>query len=219
MNESMNYSRKKILPVFIRVEAAAVILLIVMTWLQPFMMKNQYIFDFGSLLGECAQNNILYRAMWLLADMTEPCFVGSVPASVMMIIMAFAAVRLQRKNPAAAGTGMDRNGSSFYVVFYATVAGLIFAQILYGGLFKKGFVLTFAVLLVIQTFVPSYSRSIGTVGTVVLVSAPVTVGICQLFLSKVFMPAGLPLYASVAFGLLIVLPLCGGIIDYGLEHY
>lgn len=46
MNESMNYSRKKILPVFIGVEAAAVILLIVMTWLQPFMMKNQYIFDY-----------------------------------------------------------------------------------------------------------------------------------------------------------------------------
>lgn len=207
-NTDTKISRKAILPAFLITEVAAIALLFVMTKVQPLLMGNTYLYDFVQMLGGCAENNILYRIAFFFADMTEACFLASMPASVLMCILAFVAAALERKGSAKAGTGVDGNGYKFTGMFCAMVLSLILAQLFFGGFFKNGFILTFCVLLTSQACVVKYGSSPAKVLTSSIVCTPITFILCHLLMTKVISPLGLPLYLSVAYSLVVAFPIC-----------
>lgn len=201
-------SRKAILPAFIITEVVVVVLLFAMMKVQPLLMGNTYLYDFVQMIGGCAQNNILYRIAFFFADMTEASFIASLPASVLMCIFALAAAAFERKGSTKAGTGVDGNGYKFTGMFCAMVISLVLVQLLFGSFFKTGFILTFCVLLSAQACVVKYGAAPAKVLTCSIVCTPITFIACHLIMSKVIGPLGLPLYLSVAYGLLIAFPIC-----------
>jgi hypothetical protein len=205
------YSRKKIIPAFMLLTVMVVGLFYAMNELQPLLLKNHYLFDFGELLSGSAKSSLFYRIMWFFIDITELNFIGSLPASILMCIMAYVAAYLERKKSMAAGTSVDRSVRIFSGVFLSMVLSLILSQLLFGGMFSNGFILTFPVILSTQAFVIFYGPSSRKIITCALVCTPVTFIVCQFLMVKFVSPLGLPLFLAVAFGLLVAIPICGEI--------
>ena len=84
-------SRKEILPAFCITVVAAVALYALMSYLQPMLMNNNFIYDFGTMMTGCIEGSPLYRVAWFFADLTEGSFIAALPASIGMIIMGFVA--------------------------------------------------------------------------------------------------------------------------------
>ncbi|MEH7255611.1 hypothetical protein V7111_26230, partial [Neobacillus niacini] len=205
------YSRKQIVPAFIALTVMVVGLFYAMNALQPLLLTNHYLFDFGELLSGSAEGSLFYRIMWFFIDITEVNFIGSVPASILMCIMAFVAVYLKRKSSKANGTSVDRSVKIFSGVFLSMVLSLILSQLLFGSMFSNGFILTFPVILSTQAFVIFYGPSSTKIITCTLVCTPVTFIVCQFLMVKFVSPLGLPLFLAVAVGLLVAIPICGEI--------
>ena len=113
-------SRKEILPAFCITVVAAVALYALMSYLQPMLMNNNFIYDFGTMMTGCIEGSPLYRVAWFFADLTEGSFIAALPASIGMIIMGFVAAALERKKSAHAGTGVAGNGHIFTTMFVTT---------------------------------------------------------------------------------------------------
>ena len=99
-------SRKEILPAFCITVVAAIALYALMSYVQPLLMNNNFIYDFGTMMTGCIEGSPLYRVAWFFADLTEGSFIAALPASIGMIIMGFVAAALERKKSAHAGTGV-----------------------------------------------------------------------------------------------------------------
>ena len=201
-------SRREILPAFIGTVVFAVALYAVMSYVQPLLMGNDFIYDFGAMMAGCMEGNPLYYVAWFFADLTEGSFIASLPASVGMIIMGFVAAALERRRSPWAGTGVAGNGNIFTVMFVTTCLSLILGQVLYGGLFSSGWIPTFATVLTVQVFVIFYGTDLKKVITSLIVGTIVTCPVCYVLLYGIVSPLGLPLFIAVSAGVAIVVPVC-----------
>ena len=118
-------SRKEILPAFCITVVAAIALYALMSYVQPLLMNNNFIYDFGTMMTGCIEGSPLYRVAWFFADLTEGSFIAALPASIGMIIMGFVAAALERKKAAHAGTGVAGNVHIFTTMFVTTCLSLI----------------------------------------------------------------------------------------------
>ena len=201
-------SRKEILPAFCITVVAAVALYALMSYLQPMLMNNNFIYDFGTMMTGCIEGSPLYRVAWFFADLTEGSFIAALPASIGMIIMGFVAAALERKKSAHAGTGVAGNGHIFTTMFVTTCLSLILGQLLYGGLFASGWIPTFATVLTVQVFVIFYGSDLKKVATSLILGTIVTCPVCYALLYGIVSPLGLPLFIAVSAGVAIVVPVC-----------
>ena len=201
-------SRREILPAFVGTVVFAVALYAVMSYVQPLLMGNDFIYDFGAMMAGCMEGNPLYYVAWFFADLTEGSFIASLPASVGMIIMGFVAAALERRRSPWAGTGVAGNGNIFTVMFVTTCLSLILGQVLYDGLFSSGWIPTFATVLTVQVFVIFYGTDLKKVITSLIVGTIVTCPVCYVLLYGIVSPLGLPLFIAVSAGVAIVVPVC-----------
>ncbi|WP_290995083.1 hypothetical protein [Gordonibacter sp.] len=201
-------SRKEILPAFCITVVAAVALYVLMMYLQPMLMNNNFIYDFGTMMSGCVEGSIEYYVAWFFADLTEGSFIAALPASIGMIIMGFVAAALERKKSKHAGTGVAGNGHIFLAMFLTTCAALILGQVIYGSLFSSGWIPTFAVVLTVQVFVIFYGVNWKKILTSLIVGTIITFPVCYWLLYGIVSPLGLPLFIAVSVGVAIVVPLC-----------
>ena len=201
-------SRKEILPAFCITVVAAIALYALMSYVQPLLMNNNFIYDFGTMMTGCIEGSPLYRVAWFFADLTEGSFIAALPASIGMIIMGFVAAALERKKSAHAGTGVAGNGHIFTTMFVTTCLSLILGQLLYGGLFASGWIPTFATVLTVQVFVIFYGSDLKKVATSLILGTIVTCPVCYALLYGIVSPLGLPLFIAVSAGVAIVVPVC-----------
>ena len=201
-------SRREILPAFIGTVVFAAALYAVMSYVQPLLMGNDFIYDFGAMMAGCMEGNPLYYVAWFFADLTEGSFIASLPASIGMIIMGFVAAALERRRSPWAGTGVAGNGNIFTVMFVTTCLSLILGQVLYDGLFSSGWIPTFATVLTVQVFVIFYGTDLKKVITSLIVGTIVTCPVCYVLLYGIVSPLGLPLFIAVSAGVAIVVPVC-----------
>lgn len=201
-------SRKEILPAFCITVVAAIALYVLMMYLQPMLMNNNFIYDFGTMMTGCIEGSPLYRVAWFFADLTEGSFIAALPASIGMIIMGFVAAALERKKSKHAGTGVAGNGHIFLAMFLTTCAALILGQLIYGSLFSSGWIPTFAVVLTVQVFVIFYGVNWKKILTSLIVGTIITFPVCYWLLYGIVQPLGLPLFIAVSVGVAIVVPLC-----------
>lgn len=209
--QAVIYSRKKVLPAFLVVVISAIVLYFIMNAIQPYLIENAFIFDFLSMMFGCMEGSFFYKVMWFFADLTEGTFLASIPGSIIMVIMAFVAASLERKKSPHAGTGVDGNGHIFTKVFICAIVTLFLGQVLYGRFFHYGWIPTFAAVLSVQIFVIFFGTTIPKLITSTLVGTVLTFPICLLIMNYFTAPLGLPLFVSVAFGLVITVPLCSAI--------
>lgn len=201
-------SRKEILPAFCITVVAAVALYVLMMYLQPMLMNNNFIYDFGTMMSGCMEGSIEYYVAWFFADLTEGSFIAALPASIGMIIMGFVAAALERKKSKHAGTGVAGNGHIFLAMFLTTCAALILGQVIYGSLFSSGWIPTFAVVLTVQVFVIFYGVNWKKILTSLIVGTIITFPVCYWLLYGIVSPLGLPLFIAVSVGVAIVVPVC-----------
>lgn len=204
-------SRKEILGGFIGVVVVAFALFAAMTFLQPLLMGNNYIYSFNDLMAGCQEGGLLWYVAWFFADLTEGSFLASMPASIALVAVGFVAAALERKGSVYAGTGVDGSGKIFTAMFFATVASLILGQILFNSFFATGWIPTFATVLTVQAFIIFYGVSWKKLVTVILVGTVLTFPACYLLLQYVVSPLGLPLFIAVSAGVAIVVPVCSAI--------
>ena len=60
-------SRKEILPAFCITVVAAIALYALMSYVQPMLMNNDFIYDFGTMMTGCIEGSPLYRVAWFFA--------------------------------------------------------------------------------------------------------------------------------------------------------
>lgn len=201
-------SRKEILPIFIGVVIITVALYFAMTALQPRLMNNNYIYDFGTLMVGCMEGSLLYRILWFFADLTEGTFLASAPASAIMCIMAFIAAALEKKKSRHAGTGVDGNSGIFSDMFFSAAASMILGQLIFGSFFSVGWIPTFAAFLTVQGFVVHYGGGFAKSATATVIGTLATFPACHYLLQYVVLPLKLPLFIAVSMGIFIVVPVC-----------
>ena len=201
-------SRREIMPAFVGTVVFAIAQYAIMSYVQPFLMGNDFIYDFSAMMAGCMEGNPLYYVAWFFADLTEGSFIASLPASVGMIIMGFVAAALERRRSPWAGTGVAGNGSIFTVMFVTTCLSLILGQVLYDGLFASGWIPTFATVLTVQVFVIFYGPDLKKAATSLIVGTIVTCPVCFVLLYGIVSPLGLPLFIAVSVGVAIVVPVC-----------
>ena len=198
-------SRKEILPVFLGVVIVTIAVYFTMTVLQPYLVNNQFIYDFGELMVGSMDGNLFYRIMWFFADLTEASFLASAPASIIMCIMAFAAAALEKKKSKHAGTGVDGNNEIFSSMFFSACASMILGQLVFGNFFSAGWIASF---LTVQAFVAYYGGGFVKSATATVAGTIVTFLACHYLLQYVIMPLKLPLFIAVSIGIFIAVPLC-----------
>ncbi len=206
--DSTTASRLEVLPAFCITVVGATALYLLMSYLQPMLMGNDFIYDFGAMMAGCMEGDPFYRVAWFFADLTEGSFIASLPASIGMIIMGFVAAALERKRSKHAGTGVAGNGHAFTAMFVTTVLSLILGQLIYGGLFASGWIPTFATVLTVQVFVIFYGTELKKIVTVLILGTLVTCPVCYVLLYGIVSPLGLPLFIAVSVGVAIVVPVC-----------
>ncbi|WP_139651692.1 hypothetical protein [Raoultibacter phocaeensis] len=207
---STTTSRKEILPVFIGTVVGAIVLFAAMNALQPMLMENNYIHDFGTMLTGAMEGTVFYKVMWYFADFTEATFIASVPASIFMIIGGFVAAYLERKKSRYAGTGVDGHGHIFSGMFFATAAAILLGMLVFGELYPgwTGWIPTFAVVLTVQVLVLFFGVSAAKIATSVLLGTLITFPVVYVLQTFVVGPLALPLFVAVSIGVFIVVPLC-----------
>lgn len=203
-------SRKEIAPAFAGTLVCAALLFVAMNALQPLLLENNLIHDFGTMLTGCMEGTPFYKAMWFFADFTEATFIASVPASIFMIIAGFVAAYLERKKSRFAGTGVDGHGHIFSGMFFATAAAILLGMLVFGELYPgwTGWIPTFAVVLTVQVFVIFFGVSPAKLATIVLLGTLITFPIVYVLQIFVVGPLGLPLFVAVSIAVFIVVPLC-----------
>ena len=201
-------SRREIMPAFIGTVVFAIALYALMTTVQPMLMGNDFIYDFGAMMTGCMEGDPLYYVAWFFADLTEGSFIAALPASIGMIVMGFVAAALERRGSPWAGTGVAGNGKIFTVMLVTTCLSLILGQVLYDGLFASGWIPTFATVLTVQVFVIFYGPELKKVATSLVVGTIVTCPVCYALLYGIVSPLGLPLFIAVSVGVAIVVPVC-----------
>lgn len=201
-------SRKEVLPAFLIVLVITAAVYFGMTALQPLLMGNTYLFDFGQLMSGCIEGNLFYRVMWFLADYTETTFLACAPASVVMCIFAFIAAGLEKKKSKHMGTGVGGLSPIFSTLFFSASASMILGQLVFGSLFSYGWIPTFAAFLTVQAFIIYYGGGFAKAATAVVVGTLITFPVCHYLLQLVVSPLGLPLFIAVSAGVFVVVPLC-----------
>lgn len=207
----VNVSRKEILPAFFAVFIGAIILYSIMNAVQPFLMNNRYIFAFNDLIAGCIQGSFFYKVMWLFVDLTEGSFMASVPAAILMCIMAFVAASLEKKKSIHAGTGVDGNSRIFTRMFIAAITSLILGQLIYGSFFSNGWIPTFAAVLSVQVFVMFYGATPAKLITETLVGTVLTFPVCCFMLEYIAKPLGVPLFVAISLAIFVIVPVCSWI--------
>ena len=206
---SKEVSRKQVLPAFIMTIAAAVIVYAVMELCAEKVAGNQFIYSFGDLIGKNIEGSMIGKFLWFLTDLTEGCFTVSVLGTIFMcIVVPFTAI-LEKKKSAMAGTGVDGNSESFTAMFIAAFASILLSQLIYGRgewFEKYGFIPTFSALLVSQTMITCYGKSLKKIITSIIIGAVIPFPICFLLMVCVTIPLGLPGFISVSLGLIITIP-------------
>ena len=212
-NSHAPHSRREVLPAFLIVVAIALVLYAVMSAVQPMLLENNYIHDFGTMLAGCMGGSIFYKVMWFFADFTEATFIASVPASIFMIIAGFVAAHLENKGSKYAGTGVAGNGRIFSSMFFATAAAILLGMVLFAGLYPgwTGWVPTFAVVLTVQVFVIFFGNSPAKLVTEVVLGTVVTYPVVYILQIFVVGPLGLPLFVAVSIAVAIVVPLLSAV--------
>lgn len=206
---SKEVSRKQVLPAFIMTIAAAVIVYTVMELCAEKVAGNQFIYSFGDLIGKNIERSMIGKFLWFLTDLTEGCFTVSVLGTIFMcIVVPFTAI-LEKKKSAMAGTGVDGNSESFTAMFIAAFASILLSQLIYGRgewFEKYGFIPTFSALLVSQTMITCYGKSLKKIITSIIIGAVIPFPICFLLMVYVTIPLGLPGFISVSLGLILTIP-------------
>ncbi len=206
----------RLLPEFLGVVAFGFALYLGMLALQPALASNEAIFSFETWV-ERAPEDPLYLFFWLIGDVTQAEFYGSVLGGVGILLFAFFAYLLDRRGsrwrgyPISYGTGLWP-----WILLSATV-GLVIS------------VLLFAPLLVpevgwIPTFVPFVSVPAGVVFiygggwkkalTGGVLGALITFPIAFLLVQAVLDPLGLPVVIGNVTGMWL-----GGIIAFEICRY
>lgn len=207
---SEKVSRKEVLPGFIAIITLAVIVYIAMELSAEKIADNQFIYSFGDLIGRNIEGGPMGGFLWFLTDLTEGCFTVSVLGTVFMcIVVPFTAILEKKKSPMA-GTGVDGNGRNFSAMFIAAFVSILLSQIIYGRgewFEKYGFIPTFSALLVSQTMITCYGKSLKKVITSIIIGAVVPFPICFILMAYVTIPLGLPGFISVSLGLIITIPI------------
>ena len=207
---SEKVSRKEVLPGFIAIITLAVIVYIAMELSAEKIADNQFIYSFGDLIGMNIEGGPMGRFLWFLTDLTEGCFTVSALGTIFMcIVVPFTAI-LERKKSPMAGTGVDGNGRNFSAMFIAAFVSILLSQIIYGRgewFEKYGFIPTFSALLVSQTMITCYGKSLKKVITSIIIGAVVPFPICFMLMAYVTIPLGLPGFISVSLGLIITIPI------------
>ena len=206
-------SRKTIFPAFITTIAASFVLYYLLGMLLHAAEGNAYIFDFGQLMGGVAEGSAGWRAAWFLADISEGTFIGSLPATILVVTGSFIGAYLERKKSPAMGTGVDGNGQIFTIMAMSGFAALIIGQLVYTPLFQSGlFVPSFAAFLSVQAMVVNFNaNSVPKAATVTVLGSLVNMPLC-FWTEKYFTaPNNLPLFCAVGISIIITVPLCSEI--------
>lgn len=201
-------SRKAVLPAFFLVTGGAILLYYVMTALQPSLMNNKLIYDFGQLMQGCMEGDTFYQTMWFFADLTEPTFIAALPASILMVIMGFVAAHLERTGSKNMGTGVDGNHRVFTAMVVSGLISVALGILLFKGFFPTGWIPTFAAILSVPIFIIFFGSALPKVITSIIFGTLITFPTCYFFLKYAIQPLGLPLFVSVALGLVVTVPLC-----------
>lgn len=199
-------SRKEILPAFLATVIIALVLYLGMNALQPALMNNHYICDFGTIMVGCIQGNWLFRTLWSLTDLTAATFIASVLGSICMTIVAFIAAHLERKKSKYAGTGVCGNGQVFTAMAISAIIAVFLSQVIFGRYFAQGWIPTFAAFITVQVFVTHYGAELPKLITIVALETLITFPVCNIILTKLVQPFGLPLFLAIALGIFIVVP-------------
>lgn len=212
-NQNLNaVSRKNILPAFIGIVLAATALLIIMLLLQPSLMKNAAIFSFADLSAGCMEGSFLYRALWVLEDLTEGTFMVSIPGTICLIAAVLVAGWLEKKKSRHMGTGVDGNHRILVRMIVSAVVALIIGILVYGGTFPiYGWIPTFGAFLSVQVLIIHFGATPAKLATITVIGALITFPACLFFLKFVVNPLGIPLFCCVAFGLVVAVPVCSEI--------
>lgn len=211
--DAAKYSRKRIIPAFVIVIAVAFCLYYLIGKIQAAAEGNSYIFDFVALMTGAAKGDAAWRGAWFLADITEGTFVGSLPATFMVIIGSYIGAYLERKKSPAMGTGVDGNGQIFTIMTISGFIALILGPIVYSSFFSSGlFVPSFAAFLSVQAMVINFNaKTIPKALTVSVLGSLVNLPICFWFVKYFTVPNNLPLFCAVGISIIITVPLCSEI--------
>lgn len=206
------HSRKAVVPAFIGLLAVAAGLYFLLRWVADLSAEHTLLYDFGTLMGGCAEGSISYRILWFLTDITEGTFVGSLPASILVVVGSFIGAYLERRKSPHAGSGVDGNGAIFTVLACSGFASLILGQLVYGFWFDDGFLPTFAAFLSVQAMLLAFqAKRVSQAATVVVLGTLLNVPLCFFFIQYFTSPNYLPLFCAVGLSIIITVPVCSEI--------
>ena len=212
MKEQEN-SRIAVIPAFIGTLIAAICLYFIIVKIAALAEGNAVIYSFLELMQGADSGSPAWRAGWFFADITEGNFIGSLPASIMVIIGSYIGYRLEKKKSPLAGTGVDGNSDIFIPMALSGFLSLIIGPMIFTGLFGQGvFVPSFATFLSVQAMVCAFkANTIPKALTITVLGTVTELPLCFWVVKHFTMPNNLPLFVAVGISIVITVPLCSEI--------
>ncbi|WP_047865676.1 hypothetical protein [Rubrobacter aplysinae] len=204
--------RTRIFPEFLAVVAAGFILYGVMLALEGPLGRSSPLFSFETWLAK-APDNLLYRLLWLLGDVSEAEFYAGVFGGVGLLAFAFIAYRLDQAGSRWRGFPISYGTGLWPWVLAASSLGLIISVFLFGGFLSGGWVPTFVPFVSVPAGVVFiYGRGWKNVFTGGILGGLVTFPIAYLTIQYLLAPFGLPPVIGAVTGMwlgaIIVFELC-----------
>ena len=206
-------SRVAVIPAFIGMLVLSVCVYFALTKLAAISEGNSFIYDVGALMQGAAEGSVLWRIAWFLTDVTEGTFIGSLPATILVMVGSYIAAYMERHGKLGRGTGVDGNGQIFTIMTMSGFVSLIIGPIIFGGLFNEGlFVPSFATFLSVQAMIVGFqANNIAKAATVTILGTVTELPLCFWFVKHFTVPNNLPLFIAVGVSIVITVPICSEI--------
>ncbi len=199
MNQTKLPSRTQVLGGFLLSIALAVGVYLFLTAIAPMVAGNALATSFGDIQ--------LGSVEYVLMDISQLTFLFSPLSCAVMMVLSLGAAYLERKGSRHMGTGVDGNGSIFFVMLPMAIVSVILAELLYGGLGATfGFIPTLSCFLFFHHLVMFYGVSKAKIASMLVVTSLLATPACllaRIWLVDVF---GLPLFICVTVGALGFMP-------------
>jgi hypothetical protein len=178
---------------FIAVIIFAGVFYCLMTYLQENILTIPVLVNYTTIEKGAAENNLFYKILWIIGDMTEPNFYKSYLGGIGLLAGSMIAYALDKKNSKFKGFSIAYGSGLWPWVFIASFISLIISNIIYGNNLNNGWFPTFVPFVCVgAATVFIYGGGWKNVLTGAILGALFTSPISYMVITYVCVPTGLP---------------------------
>ncbi|MDO4537858.1 MAG: hypothetical protein Q4B54_06810 [Coriobacteriales bacterium] len=194
------------LPTFVGVVACALVTLFAMSALEPVLLAHAHEWpwmpSYDAWTASLAAGDPLATVLWLLGDVTDVCFLRSVPATVPLLGLSLLAAHLENVRSPHAGTGVEGNGRIYGRMLLTAFASMLVARLAYANQYATGWAPTLVPFIVAQALVIHFEATAATCVTAAVWAGLTSMPVAVWAYEYLAIPLGLPSFPALAVGMI-----------------